>query len=38
VRVVPRSVTTFDLEFYPAGATTPGATLTGLRWADYTGG
>lgn len=38
VRVVPRSATTFDLEFWPAGATTPAATLTGLPWADYTGG
>lgn len=35
VRVVPRSATTFDLEFYPAGAGTPSATLTGLVWADY---
>lgn len=35
VRVVPRSATTFDLEFYPAGATTPSATLTGLLWSDY---
>lgn len=38
VRVVPRSATTFDLAFYPAGATTPSATLTGLLWADYVDG
>lgn len=37
VRVVPRSATTFDLEFYPAGATTPSATQTGLLWSDYAG-
>lgn len=37
VRVVPRSATSFDLEFYPSGATTPSATLTGLLWADYGG-
>jgi hypothetical protein len=35
VRVVPRSATSFDLEFYPAGATVPSVTLTGLFWADY---
>lgn len=37
VRVVPRSATTFDLEFYPVGASTPSATLTGLLWSDYAG-
>ena len=37
VRVVPRSATTFDLEFYPAGTSTPSATQTGLLWSDYAG-
>jgi hypothetical protein len=35
VRVIARSPTTFDLEFYPAGASTPNASLLGLLWADY---
>lgn len=35
VRVVPRSASSFDLEFYPAGASVPSATLTGLAWIDY---
>lgn len=37
VRVVARSATSFDLEFYAAGATSPGGTMTALRWSDYTG-
>lgn len=35
LRVVPRSAQTFDLQFWPAGATAPGVTLPDLRWDDY---
>jgi hypothetical protein len=35
LRVVPRSATTFDLQFWPAGATAPLFTLSDRRWDDY---
>jgi hypothetical protein len=35
LRVVARSATTLDLEFLPAGATTPTVTTAGLLWADF---
>lgn len=35
LRVVARSATTLDLEFLPAGATTPTATTAGLLWTDF---
>lgn len=34
LRLLPRSATSFDLAFWPAGATAPAATLTGLSWDD----
>jgi hypothetical protein len=36
LRVVPRSAHTFDLQFWPAGATAPLVTLPDRRWDDYT--
>lgn len=35
LRVVPRSAETFDLQFWPAGATAPLVTLPSRRWDDY---
>lgn len=35
LRVLARSATTLDLEFLPAGATTPTASTTGLLWTDF---
>ena len=37
LRVVPRSPETFDLQFWPAGATAPLVTLANRRWDDYGG-
>lgn len=37
LRVVPRDAQRFDLEFWPAGATQPLLTRTGLLWSDFDG-
>jgi hypothetical protein len=37
IRLTARSATTFDLDFYPAGATSPTASLPGELWDDFVG-